>query len=764
MNNYNEFPRLIKELKKDLENKSFDLELIKQKYGVDIVEKFKSHHGHEYLKEYITKSIKIYHDSYEAIKNPKTYRDPDKSGTICDTSIKMHHIISSIISNHHDNLKELASYEIKNKPTNLQESYRKSVIEVIRLLIKPIKNIVREDLIEKILIKDDEENINQIIMVDKDLEVIKRQYFSLYKEPVFKHKIEEKDFDKIIYTQEFENILAEAFKNKEIRISTMFEKEKILDFLGKIEDTKDMKKKKKKEEKEFRKLIAFIIIVLYFNEKDLLEFMKNDDIIKDTIPDDQKKLIYKELKNLIILIYISEHINLKVDLGFCIPTIKLKVLYDFFLKDKFIPQHFIWFTNMKLPSEYYEQEEVTNHVKDIHRLIVYNRQYIDVRRIHLFYEEFNDENKNMEENRKKSIALYTTLLLEFFHGIESKIISIGDIHNFKPIINYTERKEIDENSGFKSDNIFFIDYALYFSTCQEEYNETQKKVKALPYESCILCSDFGADIPTNVAKNENELKKEHSLCKVFEIRDPMLFAIFKLNFLNMWHSKASDLFSIKKFDEFGIGSHFINENNIKKVEETFRTRYLFDVFFDKIDEMAKDKKDELIKMYKDQGVFVNLLESSPEKYNFFIKCLDKIFNVEKNIEKINVRNSMELNILRMIFIIIKYTEVTSNKNNYESFIKYIQLFKLDDIESCKKNIDDIDFNFIQNIFCRIINKEDSNLDKESMELDILKMISLIIKYTKITTNFNNDKEFEKFIKDFKLNKIGLSKQKIYENS
>ena len=183
----------------------------------------------------------------------------------------------------------------------------------------------------------------------------------------------------------------------------------------------------------------------------------------------------------------------------------------------------LWFTNMKNAQTYAESKSVTFHYKKLNKIIA-SKKSVDVRRIHIFYGKNILQEHEIYINNVKS--LFTTLLIEYLHGIQSRVVIIKKDH--------PNNSFCDSSNGNKYfwhiRDIFLLDYAIIFSK-----NSNDKDVKDRSYalgQRNVLCADFPAEMPEIVDVDQYEQED-----KVHNIEDPLTFEMFKLHFLSLWNFK-----------------------------------------------------------------------------------------------------------------------------------------------------------------------------------------------------------------------------------
>jgi hypothetical protein len=198
-----------------------------------------------------------------------------------------------------------------------------------------------------------------------------------------------------------------------------------------------------------------------------------------------------------------------------------------------------WFINLKIPSTYRDSQSVLRNQKTIFKILE-KKQKVDARRIHLFYGDFFGHSEVLYKEQLRT--LFTTLLLEFFHGIESRVLFVKNIDELQNVM-----FEIGDN--FKDNPVFLLDFALYFSKHQnsDPINVHQRiPVTHLGGIAHVLCSDFVAEIPnfqrlydqthgTLNAEEQMKMTKAYEIDKVYDFDNPLVYPIFKNYFLSLWN-------------------------------------------------------------------------------------------------------------------------------------------------------------------------------------------------------------------------------------
>ncbi len=211
---------------------------------------------------------------------------------------------------------------------------------------------------------------------------------------------------------------------------------------------------------------------------------------------------------------------------------------------------FLWFTNMKIPITYAKTSSVSRHYKGIHSIII-SKKNIDVRRIHLFYDSFNNiSNRGSKENSR---ALFTNLLLEYLHGINSRVLIVRDYKKLQAIAPWIDI------AGRKIGDLFLLDYALNYSNTGQ--TESSKYLKG---DRFTLCADFSADLPEAEMSTE-----EHEKDKVYVLEEPLIFSLFQQHFFSLWNKD--------NYVEY-IKTNFISERDQKIADVLRENLTLLDFF------------------------------------------------------------------------------------------------------------------------------------------------------------------------------------------
>jgi hypothetical protein len=236
-------------------------------------------------------------------------------------------------------------------------------------------------------------------------------------------------------------------------------------------------------------------------------------------------------------------------------------------------ENIAWYSNMKLPSTYSVTDEVYKHYSYLwegfndeeydyskNNCGILQTKNADVRRIHIYFDKLNDGKLNEE-----TIKLFTTLMIEFLLGIESKVLIINNYHKIKSkIISLSKDTEAEILS------IFLLDFALYYN----KSNNTG--YSHLPGDYYSLCSDFVFE-DLDDRKIDSEIRKEnYQKEKVYLFNDPKIYAIFKYYFLSIWNLEAYVSFLEKQHPEIFLnGEDKLKTEFIDTLKNNFRTLDFF---------------------------------------------------------------------------------------------------------------------------------------------------------------------------------------------
>jgi len=196
-------------------------------------------------------------------------------------------------------------------------------------------------------------------------------------------------------------------------------------------------------------------------------------------------------------------------------------------------QSLAWFINLKIPSTYIDSQSVLENQKSIFKILE-EKHNVDARRIHVFYKEFF---KHKALFREQLSTLFTTLLLEFFHGIESRVLFIKKIKSLRDVL-------FEIGDTYTENPLFLLDFALYFSSNENSTNNNQEQFQIFNHlggTTHILCADFTAEIPDfeklydKVA--QEQMTAAYEMDKVYDFNNPLIYLIFKNYFLSLWNKE-----------------------------------------------------------------------------------------------------------------------------------------------------------------------------------------------------------------------------------
>ncbi len=217
-----------------------------------------------------------------------------------------------------------------------------------------------------------------------------------------------------------------------------------------------------------------------------------------------------------------------------------------------------WFSNMKLPTTYLGSDEVDTHYNDLWDCGLLQRPNVDVRRIHIYFEDFNKDSKD-----KETEALFTVLILEFLLGINSRVLIIDNYNSIKDkILSLKNTQNADIIS------VFLLDFALYF---QKSINSNTH----LPGNYFSLCSDFVFEDLNDVTANLDERKERYSNEKVFEFHDPKIFSILKYYYLSTWNKDKYVNFLESQHPKLFINNEIFKTGLIDILKNNFKVLDLF---------------------------------------------------------------------------------------------------------------------------------------------------------------------------------------------
>lgn len=177
---------------------------------------------------------------------------------------------------------------------------------------------------------------------------------------------------------------------------------------------------------------------------------------------------------------------------------------------------YAWFSNMKLPTTYIGTPSVIRHYKELSKILA-ERPLVKVRRLHLFYESLTDDRAQLK-------ALFTTLLVEFLMGIESKIVLVKDseypeykahFYNFKDQVTY--------------DKGYLLDFALYHNEIRDYDGVYNDNYRSLFANFCYEKPFRGDD--ATIKRNK---VLQYTKQKIYLIDDYNIFQVLRCYFISLW--------------------------------------------------------------------------------------------------------------------------------------------------------------------------------------------------------------------------------------
>ena len=175
-----------------------------------------------------------------------------------------------------------------------------------------------------------------------------------------------------------------------------------------------------------------------------------------------------------------------------------------------------WYSNMKLPSTFLSSNSVKDHLSKLFVSISKSKD-VDARRIHLLFEDkFHDSDYKENYNFDQECAyLIVTLISEYLHGINSRVLYIKNYEEMKKHI--LSRNQVG--------NVFLLDYALYNIIHPTKTSYSGGEIH-------LLVADFTEEEPI---KKLEERTLEYEAEKIYDIKGPLIFSVFKNNFRSMWN-------------------------------------------------------------------------------------------------------------------------------------------------------------------------------------------------------------------------------------
>lgn len=243
-------------------------------------------------------------------------------------------------------------------------------------------------------------------------------------------------------------------------------------------------------------------------------------------------ILYKIIKQNYIALY-----NL---LSYQFSTKTIKDLFDSYTESIFLQKNILeslnisgekerlaWFINLKNPSTFYRSNDVKNHYSAIIENF-YKIDKVDLRRIHIFYNEYFLDENILQLKKAFSIMFFENLI-----GINNKLVNIINVDSIKEKVYF----EGNRNNNFA--NVFLLDYALF------QYPRLETSNSCIDYDLHLLPAEFALEeIITN--KQDAQAKaEEYPKQRVFHLNGPHLFYIFKKNYLSFWNKDRY----VKSIDE-----------------------------------------------------------------------------------------------------------------------------------------------------------------------------------------------------------------------
>ncbi|MCL2598101.1 MAG: hypothetical protein FWD66_10740 [Paludibacter sp.] len=239
-------------------------------------------------------------------------------------------------------------------------------------------------------------------------------------------------------------------------------------------------------------------------------------------------------------------------------------------------ESYAWFSNMILPETYAEPD---NAVHDYYKKLLNaftNKDLIKIRRIHLLYRD------SVVYDNVQIIKLFTTLLVEYFMDIESKVIIIENFEDCKEKIFHFKEGNIKTSKGY------LLDFALFY-----DKNETDDFFQ----NHNLLFADFCHQrIDDKINYNEQG---------VYHINDYNTFNVIKAYYLSLWEK----------------------DNYVK---------YLFNLLQKDLKENVKEDIQEITNLYSKHFTVVDFFQfwkETNDKINLHNLTINNVFNVWYNWDK-----------------------------------------------------------------------------------------------------------------------------------
>jgi len=362
-----------------------------------------------------------------------------------------------------------------------------------------------------------------------------------------------------------------------------------------------------------------------------------------------------------------------------------------------------WFINLKNPLVYWDTDDVKRH----YSMIIKNlseKENIDNRRMHIFYEDYLDNNNLNVKQIKK---IFQGLFFEKLIGIDNKLIIINNFNKIKDKL-YFDPYGLIKNTpdNFNSEQfkcLFLLDYALY------QFPNITQSESCQDYDYYLLPANFSLEPPITEEKNVIDLKKKYEDESVFEFTGPYIYYIFKRNFQSFWHKK----------------------NYIESLDE---------LIIHKAWRITKTYKSQILPLLFSNNIFIgnikSMIDGLASKINLFIE--DFSFELDNKYEIFTKKNSANLS--------------TFVKNN----LNHSELISIEDaIENSNYfNDKNIDLNYKEQLSSAIFNfNQGINFILRKLVAENKTSIASIKDFMNIT--FNSDKYFHPETQEFYLEEKSL---------
>jgi len=370
---------------------------------------------------------------------------------------------------------------------------------------------------------------------------------------------------------------------------------------------------------------------------------------------------------------------------------KLKLSFDksVFLAEKLENNFgsYVWYSNMKLPETFLSSKHTKDYYSDFSKRFIEGKDKIKVRRLHLFYHDMINSEKEKDKDSVKK--MFTILLIEYLMRIESKVVVIKDYK--KEDINkhfFKFNKKIDDC------RVYLLDFALFHSrnfenpTIYGNYNS--------------LFADFCFE--------ELEGEKENfDNQKVYHIDDYNIFHILKSYYLSLW-DKQDYIIYLNKRNEL-IKSKQIDET-IKLYEENIFVYDFFDFWKEYFD--RKELKDIF-----DITLFLDIYpwESYKNKYPINFTEKENEYKNNNNNSQCHCEDDVYSGTIQSIFETfhtqLEKVPLHIRKNFRKSFDNLLKFYFLRDVKDVREKkvniIDDISeiYDIEKNTLITLFNKLNS---------------------------------------------------------